>query len=70
MEIFKDLPFDIQEIIYNKVIIEQKMETIQEIQKLFMKDVLEELERYQEFFGMKTKKDGLLMYYFLHCDMR
>ena len=50
MEIFKELPLDIQEIIYKKVIIEQTMETIQEIQKLLKKDVLEELERYQGVF--------------------
>ena len=50
MEIFKELPLGIQEMIYEKVIFEQKMEAIQEIQKLLKKDVKEELERYQGVF--------------------
>ena len=72
MEIFKDLPFDIQEIIYNKVIIEQKMETIQEIQKLFMKDVLEELERYQGVFWNEDQQRWSVdvLFFTLRYEMR
>jgi len=72
MEIFKELPLDIQEIIYEKVIFEKKMEAIQEIQKLFMKDVLSELERYQGVFWCDQQDRWCMdtLFFTLRYEMR
>ena len=50
MEIFKDLPFDLQENIYNLYETESKLSAIQEHQKKLHRLLLDEMERYQSTF--------------------
>jgi len=50
MEIFKDLPFDLQENIYNLYETESKLSAIQDYQNKLHKLLLDEMKRYQSTF--------------------
>jgi len=50
MEIFKELPFDLQENIYNLYETESKLSAIQEYQNKLHKLLMYEIERYQSTF--------------------
>ena len=72
MDLFKELPLDLQEKIFDIYETERKLDIIQRIQTEIYKDVMSEFNRYQTVFYKEEHDDWCsdLLFFTLKYEMR